>query len=112
MFLSGKSGSGLVGQFYRAQKCGVSACWIEADFGISHARDLVARGLDALGAGFDVGAMHRNDLFRCVFENVGRPEGAVDVGPEIFEFRGHAAVENMDVAENRIAASDEISHES
>ena len=36
---------------------------IEADFGIAPARYLVARGLDDVGASFDIGAMDGDNFF-------------------------------------------------
>jgi hypothetical protein len=38
--------------------------------------------------------MNSDDLFRGVFEDVGRPEWTRDVGAQEFELRGHAAIED------------------
>ena len=40
----------------------IGARGIETDFCVTDARDLVAGGLDDVGAGFDVGAMHGYDF--------------------------------------------------
>ena len=79
---------------------GIGARGIEADFGVAHARDLIAGGLDDVGASFDVGAMDSDDLLRGLFEDVCGPERTVDIGAEVFEFGGHAAVEDVDAAQN------------
>ena len=44
--------------------------------------------------------MHGGDFFGLVFENVGRPERAIDAGAEIFEFGGEAAVDDAEAAED------------
>ena len=44
--------------------------------------------------------MDGDDFFWCVFEDMRRPEGAVDVGAEVLEFGGHAAIEDADVLED------------
>ena len=95
---AGNCGCGFAGERDGTEESGVGTFGSEADFGVAHARNLVARGLDAVGARFDVGAMHGDDFFGRVFENVRGPEGAVDVCAEVFEFRGHAAIEDVDSA--------------
>jgi hypothetical protein len=89
---------GLAGERNRAKESSISAPWIEAYFNVAHARDLVTGSFDDVGAGFDVGTMDGDDLFRRRFEDVRGPEGAVDVRAEILEFGGHAAVEDANGA--------------
>ena len=42
--------------------------------------------------------MHSDTFFGRVFEDMRGPERAVDIGAEVFEFRGHATVEDVDSA--------------
>ena len=43
--------------------------------------------------------MDSDDLFRDFFKDMGGPERTVDIGAEIFEFGGHAAVEDVEAGE-------------
>jgi hypothetical protein len=81
------------------QECGIGAGRIESDFGIAHARDLIAGSLDDVGAGFDVGAMDSDDLLGRILKHMRGPERAVDVGAKVFEFGGHAAVKDVKTVE-------------
>src|SRR3569833_3109959 len=83
------------------EKRSVSANGIESDLCVSHARDLVARGLDDLGHGFDVGAVDRHDLLGICFEDVSRPERTIDVRTEVLKCGSQAAVKHMYAGENR-----------
>ena len=96
----GKCICGVAGEGDGTEQCCIGAGGIETNLRVAHAGDLVACRFNDVGAGFDVGAMRGNDFFRCVFENMGRPERAIYVGAEIFKFRRHAAVEDVDVVKN------------
>ncbi len=95
----GVFGSGLAGESDGAQQGSVGPFGGESDLGIAHAGDLVAGGEDAVGSGFDVGAMDGDDLGGFVFKDVGGPERAIDVRAEVFELRREAAVEYVDAIE-------------
>jgi hypothetical protein len=94
---------GFAGECDGAKECGVGTVGGETDLGIAHARNLVACCFDDVGAGFDIGAMNSDNFLGSVFEDVGGPERDVDVGSEIFEFGGHAAVEDVDAVEEGFA---------
>jgi hypothetical protein len=98
-----KCGYDLAGERNCAEQGSISAGWIEGDFCIAHARNLVASGFDDVGSGLDVGAMDGCDFFRRFFEDMGGPQRAVDVGAEVFEFRGHATVEDPGVGKESVA---------
>ena len=93
-----KCGDGFTSQRDRSKQRSVGAGGIEAGFGIAHARNLVARSFNDVSACFNVGAMHCDDLFGRIFKDVGGPERAIDVGAEVIELRGHAAIENVGAA--------------
>jgi hypothetical protein len=106
----GKGGCGFAGQRNRTKQSSIGAGGVKADFCVAHAGDLVAGGLDAIGSGFDIGAMDSDDFFGRVFKNMRGPERAVDVGSEIFELRGHASVEDMYAAKKGVAGFGEVAH--
>jgi hypothetical protein len=55
--------------------------------------------------------MHGGDFFRLVFEDVSRPERAVDARTEIFEFRGQAAIEDVNAAKDLVMRCGDRRHE-
>ena len=95
---------GLAGECYGTEERGVRTRWIEADFGVAHARQLIACGFDDVCSGLDVGAMHRDDFLRCIFKHVCGPQRTFDVGAEILKFGGHAAVEDVKPIQERLTS--------
>ncbi len=83
------------------QQCGIGAFRGEAALKITHARNLVAGGFDALCAGGKVRAVYGENLFRGVLEHMGRPKRPIDLGTEIFQFRGQATIEHSNALEER-----------
>ena len=99
----GKFGCGIASEFDGTEQSSVGTFWSEADFGVAHPRDLIAGGLDAVGARFNVGVMNGGDFFGRVFENMRGPEGAVDIRAQVLEFRGQAAIEDVDAVQECLA---------
>ena len=55
--------NGFASKRNRAKKSSIRTRYLQTSFSVAHARDLVTGGLDDVGAGFNVGAMHGYDLF-------------------------------------------------
>ena len=107
----GECGCSFASQRDRVEQCGIGTRGIEADFSVSHARDLVAGGFDDVCAGLDVGAMYGYDFFGRSSRTCADQSGPLILAPRIFEFGGHAAVEDVGVTEDCIARSGLIAHE-
>ena len=53
----------------------------------------------------------RCDFFGLVFENMGGPERPVDACAQVFEFRGQAAVDDVDTTQKFFSGVSTFSHE-
>jgi hypothetical protein len=73
------------------------------DLGVGLGGDLVAGGEDAVGSGGEVAFMDGFDLPGLFAQDVRRPERAGEVAAELFQFGGHASVEDADAGEIELA---------
>lgn len=95
-------GGGGAGERNGMEKSYVGALRGKAHLGVTHARDLIAGGLNAVSAGPEVGAVDGEDFVGRVFEYLRGPERAVDIRAHVLKLGGHASVENADAVKDRL----------